>query len=212
MKSIREWRADREGRIGKNLMELNLATSLRNFVGGANIKQDPRIKAGLRSKILGLWKDAQGSGMSALDFVRQVWAIAGSLATGKSGTNLSVGTAAKGLNAVDDHHQEWAELSELVLKEMVGDADIDKSQFAKFAGSTTLDVDSKLKQELRSKINHIGEMKEFSGLTKAELFKKIVAAVAALEADVSGSTISIASVAGKMNSADDDKDIAQEVR
>jgi hypothetical protein len=88
--------------------------------------------------------------------------------------------------------------------------EIDKSQFARFAGGTSLDIDSKMKQELRSKIDHIGKMDDFKELSKAELFKKIVAAVAALEAEVSGSTASIASLTGKLNRPEED--IAKEVR
>jgi hypothetical protein len=211
MKSIREWRIEKEGVSPQKLLELNLMTSLRNFAGGPTVKQDAGIRSGLRSKILSLWKDAQASGMSALDFVRQVWAVAGSVATGKMGGNLNIGATAKGLGGQDPQQEEWTRLSELVLKEMgEGEFEIDKSQFAKFVDSASLDIDSKLRRELKQKIKTIGEMPEYSNMSKAELFKKIVAAVAALEAEMSGSTASIASLTGKLNKPEED--IAKEVR
>ena len=202
MKSIREWRNEKGGVSPQNLLELNLMTSLRNFAGGSTVKQDPQIRSGLRSKILSLWKDAQASGMGALDFVRQVWAVAGSVATGKMGGNLNVGAAAKGLTAPDSQQAEWARLGDLLLKEMEGDEEvrIDKAQFARFAGGkTSLDIDSKLRTELKSKIEHIGKMDDFKSLKPAELFQKIVAAVAAIEAEVTSGTASVASLTNGLN-------------
>ena len=114
MKSIKEWRMDNEV-LSRNLTELNLMASFRNFAGGSNVKEDPRIKAGLKTKILSLWKDAQEAGMSALDFVRQVWAVAGSLATGKAGSNLNVANAARTLSA-PTQQKEWEELGDLIIR------------------------------------------------------------------------------------------------
>ena len=203
MKSIREWRTEREGVSPQKLLEFNLMTSLRNFAGGSTVKQDSQIRSGLRSKILSLWKDAQASGMTALDFVRQVWAVAGSAVTGKMGGNLNVANTAKGLSAPDSQQAEWNRLSELVLKEMEGEF-IDKSQFARFAGGTSLDIDSEIKNELRPKILKLMKEAEDEGKSKAELFKKIVAAVAAIEAEVTSGTASVASLTGKLNAPNED--------
>jgi hypothetical protein len=208
MKSIREWRNEKEGVSPQKLLEFNLMTSLKNFAGGSTVKQDPGIRSGLRSKILSLWKDAQASGMGALDFVRQVWAVAGSVATGKMGGNLNVGAAAKGLTAPDSQQAEWARLGDLLLKEMGEEAgseyNIDRALFARFAGGTSLDIDSEIKTELRPKILMLTKKAEKEGKSKAELFQKIVAAVAAIEAEVTSGTASVASLASGLNAPNED--------
>jgi hypothetical protein len=224
MKSIREWRIEKEGVSPQKLLEFNLMTSLRNFAGGSTLKQDSQIRSGLRSKILSLWKDAQESGMTALDFVRQVWAVAGSAVTGRMGGNLNVANTAKGLSAPDSQQTEWNRLSELVLKEMEGEYKIDKTLFTRFAGGTSLDIDSEIKSELRPKILKLmkdagigsGAVRGGSGaeaededkgkgkISKAELFKKIVAAVAAIEAEVTSGTASVASLTGGLNASNED--------
>jgi hypothetical protein len=208
MKSIREWRTEREGVSPQKLLEFNLMTSLRNFAGGSTVKQDSQIRSGLRSKILSLWKDAQASGMTPLDFVRQVWAVAGSAVTGRMGGNLNVANTAKGLSAPDSQQVEWNRFSELVLKEMEGemgaqpaggDYEINKAKFAQFANSSTLDVDSKLRSLLRAKIDDIRKMDKYQNMSSAEFFQKVVAAVAAIETDTTSSTASVGSLADKLN-------------
>jgi len=204
MKSIREWRIEKDGVSPQKLLEFNLMTSMRNFAGGSTLKQDSQIRSGLRSKILSLWKDAQASGMTPLNFVRQVWAVAGSAVTGKMGGNLNVANTAKGLSAPDSQQAEWNRLSELVLKEMEGEYKIDKAQFARFAGGQSLDIDSEIKAELRPKILMLTKKAEEEGKSKAELFQKIVAVVAAIEAEVTSGTASVNSLATKLNAPNED--------
>jgi hypothetical protein len=204
MKSIREWRIEKDGVSPQKLLEFNLMTSMRNFAGGSTLKQDSQIRSGLRSKILSLWKDAQASGMTPLNFVRQVWAVAGSAVTGKMGGNLNVANTAKGLSAPDSQQAEWNRLSELVLKEMEGEYKIDKAQFARFAGGQSLDIDSEIKAELRPKILMLTKKAEEEGKSKAELFQKIVAVVAAIEAEVASGTASVNSLATKLNAPNED--------
>lgn len=208
MKSIREWRMEKDS----GFLESQILQAAKRFFGMSSIKLDPKIKQTMYNRLSNLWGEISGSkdgqAMDAAEFSRQAAAIAAQVAAEKSGSTVNISNVFR--NSQGNPQKEWAILSDLLLKEMDGGFEIDKSQFARFAGGTSLDIDSKLKQELRSKIKHIGEMSEFSELSKAELFKKIVAAVAALEAEVSGSTASIASLTGKLNRPEED--IAKEVR
>jgi hypothetical protein len=208
MKSIREWRMEKDS----GFLESQILQAAKRFFGMSSIKLDPKIKQTMYNRLSTLWGEISGSKdgqtMDAAEFSRQAAAIAAQVAAEKSGSTVNISNVFR--NPQGNPQQEWAILSDLLLKEMESGFEIDKSQFARFAGGTSLDIDSKMKQELRSKIDHIGKMDDFKELSKAELFKKIVAAVAALEAEVSGSTASIASLTGKLNRPEED--IAKEVR
>lgn len=87
--------------------------------------------------------------------------------------------------------------------------DLDKSNFARFMGGTSMDIDSQIKVKLRSKIEEIMEMDDFKDLPKDELFKKIVATVSAIVADMSGTKASVSGLTSRLNT---DDPVAQEVK
>jgi hypothetical protein len=99
--------------------------------------------------------------------------------------------------------KEWMKEKGLVNE------DLDKSNFARFMGSTSMDIDSQIKVKLRSKIEEIMELDDFKDLPKDELFKKIVATVSAVVADMSGSKASISGLTSRLNA---DDPVAQEVK
>lgn len=202
MKSIREWRMEKDG----GFLETQILQAAKRFFGMSSIKLNPKIKQTMYNRLSTLWGEISGSedgqAMDAAEFSRQAAAIAAQVAAEKSGSTVNISNVFR--NPQGNPQKEWAILSDLLLKEMDGGFEIDKSQFARFAGGTSLDIDSEIKNELRPKILKLMKEAEDEGKSKAELFKKIVAAVAAIEAEVTSGTASIASLTGKLNAPNED--------
>lgn len=99
--------------------------------------------------------------------------------------------------------KEWMKEKGLVNE------DLDKSNFARFMGSTSMDVDTKIKTKIRGKIEEIMEMEDFAEMPKDELLKKIITVVSALVADMGGTKASISGLTSRLN-ADEADPIAQE--
>jgi hypothetical protein len=197
MKSIREWRSEKES---NNFYEANLVNSLRNMVGGSSVKADASIKAGLRSRIISLWKDAKGNGMGAKEFLNQVWAVVGSLVTGRSGDNVSVGAVGRSL-ASEPQHAEWMALGDAILSE----EDMTQSQFTRVMGGSTVDVDPEIKSKLRDKIRAIQNDEDFRDKDPETLLREIMAVVSSLLAGKSGSSMSTSGVFGKLHNSSEEK-------
>jgi len=192
MKSIKEWRNEKES---ADFYEANLVSALRNMVGGSSVKTDPSIKAGLRSRIISLWKDSKDNGMGAKDFLNQVWAVVGSLVTGRSGSNVNVGSVGRSL-AAEPQHAEWTALGDEILSEV---DDMTQSQFTRVMGGPTVDVDSEIKSKLRDKIRAIQNDEDFKDKDPETLLREIMAVVSSLLAGKSGSSMSTSGVFAKLH-------------
>jgi hypothetical protein len=197
MKSIREWRSEKES---NNFYEANLVNALRNMVGGSSVKADPSIKAGLRSRIISLWKDAKDNGMGAKDFLNQVWAVVGSLVTGRGGSNINVGSVGRSI-AAEPQHAEWTALGDAILSE----DDMTQSQFTKVMGGPTVEIDSEIKSKLRDKIRAIQNDEDFRDKDPETLLREIMAVVSSLLAGKSGSSMSTSGVFGKLHNSSEEK-------
>ena len=217
MKSIREWRMEKDS----GFLESQILQAAKRFFGMSSVKLDPKIKQTMYNRLSTLWGEISGSkdpkdgpAMDAAEFSRQAAAIAAQVAADKSGPNVNISNVFR--NPQGNPQQEWAILSDLLLKEMEGEGEfkIDRNVFARFAGGTT-DIDSEIRSELRPKILKLmkekvktdadiasgaGAEDENKGkISKAELFKKIVVAVAAIEAEMTGGTASAESLANNLN-------------
>ena len=195
MKSIREWRSERS----TNFNEANLINAVRNMVGSSSVKTDPSIKAGLRSRVIGLWKDAKDNGMSPREFLNQVWAVVGSLLFRKSGSNVNVGAVGRGLSA-EPQQAEWENLSKAILSEMDHDGhDMTRAQFTGVMGGSTVDVDPKIRSKLRAKISEIQKDEDFRDKSEEDLLRDIMAVVSSLLAGKTGSSMSTSGVFGSLS-------------
>jgi hypothetical protein len=101
-------------------------------------------------------------------------------------------------------------------KGMIGE-DISSSNFARFMGGTSFDIDVQIKKLLRPRVEQILNMDEYKNLEPGEVFKKIVAAVGAIETEMGGTKGSISSLAKRINAhrrglADTSDQIAQETK
>jgi hypothetical protein len=210
-------------------LEGQILQAAKRFFGMSSIKLNPKIKQTMYNRLSTLWGEISGStdpkdgpAIDAAEFSRQAAAIAAQVAADKSGSTVNISNVFR--NPQGNPQQEWAILSDLLLKEMEGEYKIDKTLFTRFAGGTSLDIDSEIKSELRTKILKLmkdagigsGAVRGGSGaeaededkgkgkISKAELFKKIVAAVAAIEAEVTSGTASVASLTGGLNASNED--------
>lgn len=110
--------------------------------------------------------------------------------------------------------KEWMKEKGMINEE----GDINASNFARFMGGTTFDIDTKIKTMLRPKVLDILEMekeeaeKKGQEFDKVEAFKKIVAVVGAIETEMSGTKGSISGMAKDLNRKDPSEQIAQEVK
>ena len=100
-------------------------------------------------------------------------------------------------------------IKEWMKENGLANEDLDRSNFARFMGSTSMDVDTKIKTKIRSKIEEVMEMDEFAEMPKDELLKKIITAVSAIIADMGGTKASISGLTNRLN-ADESDPIAQE--
>lgn len=201
MKSFREWK----NFSGRNVLEENLATAMRNFAGGSNLKVDNSIRTGLRSKILQLWRDAQEQGISALDFARQVWASVSMLVTKRSGANLNTSAVSKDFSS--PQQQEWNRLSDLVSKELMlemgGEDEIDNIDLVRILGSSSIRVNRNLEIKLKPKLQQIFKDKDFAEEDPSELLRQVIAVAAKEITGAQGTTLSTQKLARGLGREDD---------
>jgi hypothetical protein len=87
---------------------------------------------------------------------------------------------------------------------------VNKSKFSRMMGSEALEVDLKLRQELNPKLERIMDMenpetkRHYSELPKSELEEKLIAVVSQLVAEMSGGSMSVGSLAKRMDKREED--------
>lgn len=88
---------------------------------------------------------------------------------------------------------------------------VDKNKFVRMMGSERLEVDQGLRRELRPKIERIMDMEEYRALPKSELESRLIAVMAQLVAETSGSTMNLSSISKRINAPEAEQEpIAQE--
>lgn len=88
---------------------------------------------------------------------------------------------------------------------------VDKNKFVRMMGSERLEVDQGLRRELRPKIERIMDMEEYRSLPKSELESRLIAVMAQLVAETSGSTMNLSSISKRINAPEAEQEpIAQE--
>jgi hypothetical protein len=108
--------------------------------------------------------------------------------------------------------KEWMREKGMINEE----GDINASNFARFMGGQSFDVDAHLKTLLRQKVESILQMDEFKDKSKSEMLKAFTAAIGAIEAEMSGSTASASKMVGRLGDSqgkqnDPADQVAQEV-
>jgi hypothetical protein len=211
MKSFKEWKSSEFG--AKNILEVNLFSAMRNWMGGSNVKIDNTIKTKLRTRILQLWADAQEQGMSALDFARQIMATVVNISMGKSGTNFNVKKAVDSLSQQPQtqqspqtpQQQEWNKLCDLVSEELMlemGEDEIDNIDLLRILGSSSIRVNRNLEIRLKPKLQQIFKDKDFSEEDPSELLRQVIVVAAKEITGASGTTLSTQKLAKGLSNDD----------
>jgi len=77
--------------------------------------------------------------------------------------------------------------------------EFDKNAFTRYFGSSTLEVDQRLRRELRPKVERIMDMEKYRSVPREELLGRLNSVVAQVLAEVGGRTFSSRSMAGKLS-------------
>lgn len=197
MKSIRDWRSDKElEREINEALGVNVS-SVRNVFGAkTSNKVDPALRASLRTKILQISREHPE--LNPLNLFREIMKVVGMLIWKLSGTSMS---ASKFSSVVNQDQNEWAVIRTVIQEmspSMVDAPEIDPGLAVRTAGSR-LETDSKIKSALKVAFDHIKKYPEYKDVAPSELFDKMRDALLLLSSETKGNTGSTRMAVDKIN-------------
>jgi hypothetical protein len=168
MRSIREWLVDK-GLVGEEFDRNAFA----QYMDSNPVKIDRGLEMELRSKVRRIMDIDKFRSMPAEDLLDRMKAVISQTVAGMSGSFLGTRAAAKNLGSDEGEK-------------------VDATRFARMMGGEKVEVDAKLRRELKPKIEGImyENNKKENPLPKAELERELIAVVSKLVAGMSGTTIS----------------------
>lgn len=184
MKSIKQWMYER-GMISEDVD----AVALSRYHGAGQVEIDQTLRRELRPKVERIMDMDEYKSMSRDELLTKIKTVVSQLVAGVGGRMLGTRGLADKLSDEE--------------------GSVDKSKFARMMGSERLEVDSKLRSELKPKIDFIMDMEEYKSMPKSELEQRMIAVVEQLVSELKGSTMSLGAFARKMNSFEDEP-VAQE--
>jgi len=172
MKSIKEWMSEKD-MISEDFDK----NALQRYFGSTQIEVDQNIRKELRPKIERIMDMDEYKVLPKEELLQKFKAVIVHIVGGMSGTTLNSRSAARKIDG---------EMSST-----------DISKFATMMGSEKMDVDYKLRRELKPKIERILDMDEYKDMPKSELEAKILAVVFQLLGEMSGGSMSISRLQNK---------------
>lgn len=184
MKSVREWMAER-GIVKEDFDK----TAMVRYFGSTNVEVDQGLKRELRPKIERIIDMDEYRSLPREDVLEKIKIVISQIVAEMGGSTVSSRSMA----------------------DRMGDEEIsvNKNKFARMMGGDRLDVDQKIKSELKTKIERIMDMEEYGSIPKEELEKKLIVVVTQIVSEMSGATMSLSGAERKINNFDDDP-VAQE--
>jgi hypothetical protein len=193
MKSIQDWRRDKE--IDKEINEtlgLNVS-SVKNVLGSTSSKVDPTLRATLRTKILQIARDYPE--VNPLNLFREIMKVVGMLIWKMSGTSVSASKFSGVANQNAQDQNEWAIIKTIIEQ---GENDLDSSLMVRSTGNR-LETDSKIKSALKVAYDHIRNYSEYKDMPADQLFDKMQDALLLLAGDLKGNVGSTRMAVDKIN-------------
>lgn len=184
MKSVREWMAER-GMMREDFDK----TAMARYFGSTNVEVDPGLKRELRPKIERIIDMDEYRSIPREEVLEKIKVVMSQIVAEMGGSTVSSRSMA----------------------DRMGDegSSVDKNKFARMMGGERMDVDQKIKSELKPKIERIMDMEEYESIPKEDLEKKLIAVATQIVSEMSGSTMSLSGAERKLNNFEDDP-VAQE--
>lgn len=179
MRSIKEWMFEK-GLLGEDFDK----NSMSRYFGSTTIEVDQGLRRELKPKIERIMDMDEYKAMPKDEMLKKIKVVVSQAVADLGGSRLTSRGLADRLG--DDENS------------------VNKSKFSRMMGSESLEVDMKLRQELKPKLERIMDMDEYRDMPKSELEEKLIAVVSQLVAEMSGGSMSVGSLAKRMDKREDD--------
>ena len=186
MKSIKDWISER-GVMGEEFDK----NSMSRYFGSTTVDVDQNLRRELKPKIDRIMDMEEYRSIPKNDLLNKLKVVISQIVAELGGTRFTSRGVADRLSDEDNV--------------------VNKTKFSRMMGSESLEVDTKLRQELKPKLERIMDMEEYRSIPKSELESKIISVVSQLVGEMSGASMSVSTLANRMDRVEDDP-VAHESR
>lgn len=179
MKSIKDWMSEK-GVVGEDFDK----GSMSRYFGSTTIDVDQNLRRELKPKIDRIMDMEEYRSIPKNDLLNKLKVVISQIVADLGGTKFTSRSVADKLSD--------------------GENVVNKTKFSRMMGSETLEVDLKLRQELKPKLERIMDMEEYRSIPKGELEAKIIAVVSQLVGEMSGGSMSVSTLANRMDRVEED--------
>lgn len=188
MKSIREWRIER-GLMGEDFER----TPFANYMGSSTMEVNRDLEIELKPKLTRIMDMDNFKSIPREELFEKIKVIIAETVTEMRSGKMNPARIGSELRGEDDPSS-------------------DATKFSRMMKGSNLEADSKLRTELRPKIERIMDMEEYKSMPESELTRELIAVAAKVVAGGKGRTMSVGSIEKGLSGGMDDEPIAREDR
>jgi ribosomal protein S13 len=179
MRSIRDWMAER-GMLGEDFDK----RSMMRHLGSSTVDVDLNLRRELKPKVMRIMDMDEYKSMPKDELLDRLKVVVSNIVSEMGGRKFTSRRLAGNLS--DDENE------------------VDKTKFSRMMGSESLEVDIRLKRELRPKLERVMDMEEYKSIPKGELVDKLIVVMSQLVGEMSGSRMSLGTLSNRMVPSEDD--------